>query len=227
MSVESLERAVTCLRADPRIDPARVGLLGTSAGGEAVMTLASTRPQLAPDVVIVVAGSSVVWQALVDGRPPAEPRYTLAGADLPWAPVVSAKLMAQMLVENPLRGLLHRRPELHTLRAYAAGLEDERAAAAQLPAERIDAPLLLFAGAEDEVWPAARMARDIAARRGDRPDDRVVVFPGTGHISLRPPALPTTVLRSGELVFGGEPAAFAAAMSAVWSELLGFLDHRR
>jgi hypothetical protein len=47
---------------------------------------------------------------------------------------------------------------------------------------------------------------------------------GTGHISLRPPGVPTTVLRSGELAFGGTAAGFFDAMQAAWPEILRFLD---
>jgi hypothetical protein len=217
--VESLAQGVAFLRGDARFGS--VSVVGTSAGGEAVATLVSTL-DVEVDRVVLVAGSSVVWQALVDGRPPEESRFTLDGADLPYAPVVGTKLLAQMLVENPLRRLVGHAPELHTLSAYAAGLARPEAAAAALAVERCSAPMLLVAGADDEVWPAAEMAQAIVARRG-RADDRLLVFPETGHISLRPPGLPTTVLRSGDLVFGGEPVAFASAMRATWSELLAFL----
>jgi pimeloyl-ACP methyl ester carboxylesterase len=186
--------------------------------------MAATLPQLGLAAVVAVAGSSVAWQALVDGRPPPESRFTHAGTDLPWAPVVSSRLLGQLLVGNPLRRLRGQPPQLHTLAAYEAGLHSPRATAAALPLERVDAPLLLLAGEDDAVWPAAEMARAIVARRGHRGSDRVVIYAGTGHISLRPPGLPATILRSGDLVFGGEPRAFAAAMGSCWTEVIAHLD---
>lgn len=222
--VESLARGVTSLRADERTDATRVAALGTSAGGEACMALCSTQPHLELGAVITIAGSSVAWQALVDGRPPKESRYTLSGVDLPWAPVDSTKMLTEMLVENPIRRLLHRQPEMHTLAAYESGLHSKGAASAGFAVERVDAPLLLLAGDDDEVWPSAEMAAAMAERRGTRPTDRLVVLPGTGHISLRPPDQPATVLRSGQLVFGGDSHAFADAMSTCWRELLAHLD---
>jgi hypothetical protein len=84
--------------------------------------------------------------------------------------------------------------------------------------------LLLLAGEDDQVWPAGEMAQAVLARRGRQHADRLVTYPHTGHISLRPPGVPTTVLRSGELAFGGTAAGFSDAMQAAWPEILRFLD---
>jgi hypothetical protein len=54
--------------------------------------------------------------------------------------------------------------------------------------------------------------------------DRLVTYRHTGHISLRPPGVPTTVLRSGELAFRGTAAGFFDALQAAWPEIPGFLD---
>jgi hypothetical protein len=71
------------------------------------------------------------------------------------------------------------------------------------------------------------MAQAVRARRGREHADRLVTYPHTGHVSLRPPGVRTTVLRSGQLAFGGTAAGFFDAMRAGWREILRFLDAAR
>jgi dienelactone hydrolase len=222
--LESLAAGVERLRRHERVDAGRIAALGTSVGAEAAVAMASYIEGLELAGVVGVAPSSVVWQALADGRPPAKPRWTLRGSALEYAPVRGERLLWQVLVRNPLRRAVRRQPELRTAKAYEAGLRQPAAREAAIPVERIRAPLLLIAGEDDEVWPAVEMARAMLARRGAEHADRLVTYPHTGHISLRPPGLPTTVLRSGELAFGGTAAGFFDAMQAAWPEILRFLE---
>jgi dienelactone hydrolase len=222
--LESLAAGVERLREHERVDGGRIAVLGTSVGAEGALAMASYIDGLGPAAVVAVAPSSVVWQALGDGRPPDKPRWTLGGRPLAYAPASGERLLWQILIANPLRRLLRRRPELHTAKAYEAGLREAAAREAAIPVERIDAPLLLLAGEDDEVWPASQMAQAVLARRGPEHADRLVTYPHTGHISLRPPGVPTTVLRSGELAFGGTAAGFFDAMQAAWPEILRFLE---
>ncbi len=224
--LESLAAGVERLGAHAAVDGGRVAALGSSVGAEAALVMASYVEGLELRALVAVAPSSVVWQALAEGRPPPKSRWTLDGRPLPYAPLKGERLLGQILIENPLRKLVHRRPELHTVKAYEAGLGDAAAREAAIPVERIRAPLLLLAGEEDEVWPAAQMARALLERRGGERSDRLVTYANTGHISLRPPGVPTTVLRSGELAFGGTAAGFFDAMQAAWPEILGFLAER-
>jgi dienelactone hydrolase len=222
--LESLAVSVERLRGHASVDGGRIAALGTSVGAEAALAMAAYVDGLELAAVVGVAPSSVVWQALADGRPPNKPRWTLAGRPLKYAPVRGERVLGQILIQNPLRRLVHRQPELHTAKAYEAGLRQPAARDAAIPVERIGAPLLLLAGEDDEVWPAAQMADALLARRGRKDADRLVTYPHTGHISLRPPGVPTTVLRSGELAFGGTAAGFFDAMQAAWPEILRFLD---
>ena len=222
--LESLAAGVKRLRAHERVDSGRIAVLGTSVGAEAALAMASFVEGLELAAVVGVAPGSVVWQALGDGRPPDKPRWTLGGRPLPYAPVRGERLLGQILIENPLRKLVGRQPELHTVKAYEAALRQPAAREAAIPLERIRVPLLLLAGEDDEVWPAARMAQAALERRGQERGDRLITYPDTGHISLRPPGVPTTVLRSGELAFGGTAAGFFDAMQAAWPEILGFLN---
>jgi dienelactone hydrolase len=222
--LESLAAGVDRLRGHEAVVGGRVAALGTSVGAEAALAMASYIDGLELAAVVGVAPSSVVWQALGDGRPPDKPRWTLGGRPLDYARVRGERLFWQILIENPLRRFVRRQPELHTARAYEAGLRQPAARQAAIPVERINAPLLLLAGEDDQVWPAVEMAQAVLTRREREHADRLVTYPHTGHISLRPPGVPTTVLRSGELAFGGTAAGFFDAMQAAWPEILRFLD---
>ena len=83
VALESLAAGVRYLGAHPRVDPSRIGALGTSVGAEGVLAMASFIDDLDLRAVIGVSPSSVVWQALAEGRPPNRPRWTLGGAALP------------------------------------------------------------------------------------------------------------------------------------------------
>jgi dienelactone hydrolase len=75
--VESLAAGVEHLRRHERVDGGRVAAVGTSVGAEAALVMASYIEGLGLAAVVGVAPSSVVWQALADGRPPHKPRWTL------------------------------------------------------------------------------------------------------------------------------------------------------
>jgi hypothetical protein len=90
--------------------------------------------------VVGVAPSSVVWQALADGRPPDKPRWTLRGRPLNYAPVRGERVLWQIMVKNPLRTAVRRPPELHAAKACEAGLRQPAATDAAIPVERIRVP---------------------------------------------------------------------------------------
>jgi BAAT / Acyl-CoA thioester hydrolase C terminal len=144
MRLESLAAGVDRLRAHEAVVGGRVATLGTSVGAEAALAMASYIRSLELAAVAGVAPSSVVWQALEDGRPPDRPRWTLGGRPLDYARVRGERLLWQILIENPLRRFVRRQPELHTARAYEAGLRQPAARQAAIPVERINAPLLPY-----------------------------------------------------------------------------------
>jgi len=143
-------------------------------------------------------------------------------------PIRGEKLLGQML-RTRLGWLFSRRPRsgaLEVLPAYRAGLDASAAvAAAAIPIERINAPVLAVAGEADAMWPSARMAQALVDRRrqhGGHAADRLLLLPGAGHF-LRPPVTPTTVDRNDSLVSGGTPQASARGQRAAWDAVLGFL----
>lgn len=226
--LEALAAGVRWLQSRDGVEPTRVGVLGTSVGAEAVLALASWVRDLDVQAVVAVSPSSVVWQALAEGRPPAQSRWTLAGQCLPYVALASERLLGQVIV-NVVHRVLGGRPRpLRTLAGYEAGLRQRSVDDATIPVERIAAPLLLIASRDDQVWPAAAMAEGILTRRHGSAfaeQDRLVVFPDAGHMTLHVPGIPTTGRSGGggELAFGGSAAGDARATAQAWREILAFL----
>lgn len=222
---EVLAEAGAAFGALDEVDGSRLVVWAASVGTELALAALSGPSPLPVRGVVAVSPSDVVWQALgADGPPPKASSLTRAGTDLPWVPMHGERLLGQVV----RRALLRRLPggparstalRLHT--AYS-NRDPARAAAAVLPVERIDAPMLLIAGDADAMWPSVPMAAALAARRNHRPTDRLLVLPGTGHFVAQP-ATPTTVDRNADLVSGGTPEATAHGQRAAWDATLAFL----
>lgn len=178
----------------------RVSILGTSFGAEAAL-LTATRTPL--DAVIAVAPTSVVWPGILDGS--WSSHWTEGGAPLPWVPFVDD----WAATTDP--------PEF--LGLYTDSLDRHRVEAAEIPVERILDDLLLVAGEDDRVWPSARFADEIAARRaaaGRKTD--VLRHPLAGH---RVPFPGEPVALGGQrMARGGSPEADAELGALAWDAAL-------
>ncbi|ASO19159.1 dienelactone hydrolase [Actinoalloteichus hoggarensis] len=145
--------------------------------------------------------------------------------------VRAGRLLPEMLGQA-IRHRVTRHPRptaLHLRSSYAAGLrslaEVERAA---IPVERVDAPLLLLCGADDQLWPAGEMARTMVERRGTHSvghEDETRTFADAGHF-LRPPLVPTTAAWSETLMAGGSARGIALAQQESWDAVLAFFARR-
>lgn len=68
--LEYFKTAIDWLRAQPSVDPGRVGIVGGSIGGEVALAVASHYPEI--KVVVAAMPSSVVWPGIIHtaGEPP-------------------------------------------------------------------------------------------------------------------------------------------------------------
>lgn len=226
--LEVFGAAMAALRA--RSDAAHFSLLAASVSTQGALA-ALAHGVLDADRAAMIAPSSVVWQALAGeaGRPPSTSAWTLAGEPMPWVPIAGERILPELIGARIAEKFTrHPRPSaLHMLKAYVPGLrKEESVAAATIAVEEINCPLLLMAGEDDQMWPAAEMATAIADRRaqaGRDDEDRLLLFEGAGHF-LRPPISPTTVAWNDALFSGGTASANAAAQREGWVALREFLD---
>jgi alpha-beta hydrolase superfamily lysophospholipase len=150
----------------------RFAVMGTSFGAEACLIVASLDDRVAATVAF--APSAHVWSGYGDDRWTSH--WTWRGEPLPAVPFLPEW---EPDSDPPAyRGL------------YAASLaaaDPATVAAATIPVERIAGSLVLVAGGDDQVWPAADFAASITARRDLHGLATVVVtHPDAGHLTLLP-----------------------------------------
>ncbi len=214
--LEYFATAVDWLKSQPLVDPARIGVLGTSRGGELALLLGATYPS-AFRVVVANVPSSVVWPGLSDDSE--VPAWTLEGKPL-------RSVRSNFSAAD--RSLSSRERFLKRLR------DPDAVRGAEIPVERIRAPLLLLSGKDDQLWPSDLFAERIVERLKQHKFAHPVEhysYENAGH-SITRPYVPTSDVRAVRInsiskrpnVPGGTPEGQARANEHSWSKLLAFLD---
>jgi dienelactone hydrolase len=219
--LEYFERAVDWLRAHPAIDRSRVGVLGSSRGGEAALLVGATIP--AVKVVVANVPSHVVWAGMAaDGHTSS---WTAEGAGLPFASLVSPRVGSSW-------------------REWFDASLAAAPAASVIPVERTQGAILFISGTDDGIWPSSTMA-DLSMSRL-----RACGFPfpaeharyeGAGHVVLTPPyqigpidnpwpsdsySRPGWMSADGPpLTMGGSSERNRLARIDAWPTMLRFLQH--
>jgi uncharacterized protein len=209
--LERFKRAIDWLRLQPTVDHDRIGLVGTSKGGEAVLLLGATYPEV--KAVVAYVPSHVSFQAITNGWTPrrtAKASWTLSGAPVPFVPYRYDP--GSMMRHGFLRGL------------YLASLQDTDAVErAVILVERINGPLMVVSGGRDPIWPSTPMCGHIAERLSEKgfsvPFEHAA-YENAGHISAGPS-------RHGSVnpaFIGGTAEANTAAKDDAWDKACRFLS---
>jgi dienelactone hydrolase len=153
--LEYFATAVEWLKSQPSVDGTRVGLLGTSRGGELALLLGATYPE-AFRVIVANVPSNVVWPGLSNDSE--VPAWTLNGKPLPAVP--GRFSAADLTIAGRERFMKRLRNPADVARA-------------EIAVERIGAPVLMFSGKDDQLWPsdlfAARVVERLKARQFKHP----------------------------------------------------------
>ncbi len=223
--LESFIKALDWMTTQPEIDASRLGVFGSSRGGELALLLGSYDPRLR--VVVANAPSHVVWGGCCVEEVSNGPAWTHQGRPLPFIP------------ENPVLEQVepHLEPSLRYMATFWLALADQQAtAAAAIPVERIRGGVLMFSGRDDKMWPSAYMAERVVARLREQafPYPMLhVAFAEAGHlVGYGGPSAPMAPLVEGfddpatgeHFEFGGQPAAMAAAAKEYLHILAEFLQ---
>lgn len=190
---------------------ARTGVVGLSKGAEAALMLACHDARVA--AAVAISPSSVVWGNVgpgLDGRNyPYRSSWTWRGQPLPFVPYDESEETDESAGSVALRPIYER-----SLRAFP-----ERARLAAIPIERTQARVLLVAGEDDQMWPSADFACELA-QRGELAGNRIEIarHPHAGH---RPyfPGEPAPA-PSPRFLYGGTPEADAALGATAWPRVL-------
>ncbi|HSF52462.1 MAG TPA: acyl-CoA thioester hydrolase/BAAT C-terminal domain-containing protein [Algoriphagus sp.] len=134
-------------RRHPQLDTARIILMGASKGGELVLNLASRFQHFRG--VVALSTSHVSFPALTISANTSSWQYN--DLEVPYVPAPFSTIWPAL--KGDLFG------------AFSLMLEDEKAVKqAEINVERINGPILILSGKEDDQWPATAMSDRIIAR---------------------------------------------------------------
>jgi dienelactone hydrolase len=209
--LDYLKKAIDRMGARETIDRRRLAVFGGSKGGELALLLASRFPEL--KTVVAYVPSHVAWQGIGG----AGSSWTYQGQPVPFVPykgMPSSRGANQPMSLMPL---------------YLASLDDKEAVArATIPIEKINGPVLLISGKDDQLWPSSIMADMVVARLKEQRHPykfEHLAYESAGH-AIRTTHGPTTrSMGSAQLNLGGQPAANARAQADSWPKALAFLKH--
>jgi dienelactone hydrolase len=222
--LEYIETAIRWLRGHEAVGDEPLGVMGSSRGGELALLLGATFAELRAVVGYVPSG--VVHAGIPAAGPPEAwrpPAWTYRDEPVPFIPSQISDRWQEAPTPEPLR----------LTPSFLRGLENRAAVeAAEIPVERINGPVLLISGQDDQMWPSpvlAEIAMTRLARHHHPHADRHLSYPGAGHL-IGQPGLPSTVTASmhplgGRLMaYGGNPKDNAAAATDSWPKILACLQ---
>jgi dienelactone hydrolase len=202
--LETFDRGLAWLAAQPGVDRRRIGVFGISKGAEAALLVASRHAEIR--AVAAGSPSHVVWQGLSQDFA-LRSSWSAGGAPLPFLPYEVSRGFTSIfkLYEDALPNL-------------------PRHAEAAIPVERINGPILLVSGRADALWPSTAMSEAMVARlraRHFRHRVNHVSYADAGHMAPAPPATGPT--RAEMLpMLGGTLEGNDRARAAAWPVTLCF-----
>ncbi len=219
--LEYFETAIQWLQANPKVDGERLAVTGGSRGGELSLVLGSTFPQF--KAVIPYVPSSVSWGGVgVEGNPD-RPAWTYRGKAIPY---ITHKPSEEVEVEDPSK------PIPLTPAFLEAMQKEEALRAATIPVEKINGPVLLISGEDDQMWPSTLFSRLVMQRleqqRFKFPYQHLS-YPGTGH-SIGTPYIPLNPSHAihpvdgRDYAYGGNPKDQSFAHADSWEKVLDLLE---
>jgi dienelactone hydrolase len=206
--LEYFDKGLAFLRAHSSVDASRIGVFGGSKGAEAALLVASRNPDVR--AVVAVAPSMMSWQGIGEGASgvPGKGSWSLKGKSIPYlhydrsAPFTT---VGDMYARTFAKRALH--PD------------------AEIPVERINAPILLICGESDALWPSCPMSDAIVARlksKGVRHNVQQEKYADAGHGLNGPPYTPTDP--SAIDPWGGTNGGNARARADWWPKAIAFFQ---
>jgi dienelactone hydrolase len=220
--LEYFETAIHWMQGHERLRNDGLAVMGTSRGGELVLLLGATFPQVT--AVVGNVPSAVVFGGL-SREESGGAAWTYRGKPLTFVPSRDDPAPEQPADGEPIA----------LTPGFLRALQDRAAVErSAIPVERIQGPILLISGQDDQMWPSSLFAdmvvERLAAHHHPYPYQHLS-YPGAGHL-IGAPYLPTSVLASqhplSDMVFayGGNAKDSAFAQADSWPKVLAFLRQR-
>jgi dienelactone hydrolase len=202
--LEYFKTASDWLRAQPGVDPSRIGIVGTSIGGMAALLVAAHYPEF--KVVVAAVPSSVIWSTFGSSH---TSMFSLAGQPLPYLPYgLSGGSRIYNLYDDGLNALAQH-PD------------------AIIPVEQINGPVMVICGKVDSLWPSCRMSAQVIARLEANKFEhafQLLEYADAGHSVFGPPVGPESPAFASLGSLGGSPASNNAARIDAWPKAVSFID---
>lgn len=224
--LEYFDTALKWLDARKEVRAGQIAVLGGSRGGELVLLLGATFPEI--KAVVAISPSGIIWGGLGGHQDePEQPAWTYHGRALPF--MDSAHLTPDQLerINKAFQTDSNSWPA-----AFEISMENrDDVEKATIPVHQIHGPVLLISGKDDTLWPSSLMADRVMQQLKEAKHpyrDKILEYEGAGHVFLLP-NLPTTVntvihpILKMEISLGGEAAPTAAAALDAWKQVVDFL----
>jgi pimeloyl-ACP methyl ester carboxylesterase len=219
--LEYFQKALLWMRSQPSIDSRSVAIYAESRGTEAALSTAASDPKVS--AVVARSPSFVNWSGVTKAHLPGKAAWTLQGRAQPFA--------INTLYPDFILTYLWDRATGTPVRQTPLFLEDlahtEESDKIAIPVERIHGPVLLLAGADDQIWPSTMMAERIMRRLRlyrHAYQDQSVTFVDVGH-SIPYVYLPTRGnWGDSPFAIGGTAEGMAKAQANAWPQILKFLS---
>jgi dienelactone hydrolase len=213
--LEYIKNAIDWMGKREGVDAGRLAVLGGSKGAELALLAASYYPEI--KAVVAYVPTNVAWPGI--GGPGSS--WTYQEKPVPFVPYNGAP------VRNPADG----GKTMMLTPLYQKSLDNREAVEnAAIAVEKINGPVLLISGKDDQLWPSALMGELIIERlkqKKHRFRYEHLSYYGAGH-AVRIPYNPTTgSVAGGSLVLGGTPHANARAQADSWPRVLRFLSEMK
>ena len=188
--------------------------MGGSKGGELVLLLATIYPEI--KAVVACAPSAVVWAGVSQQRFASS--WSLEGNGVPFAKWhFSQEDMQKLQSGQPIS----------LLKTYdLTKVDTTELERATIPVEKINGPILLVSGTDDQMWPSTEFADIVMNRleKHEHPRERIHLrYEGAGHLVFLPYFISGGNKVGGPFLFGGTPKADAHGSADFWAKMIAFL----
>ena len=194
INLEYFEKALAWLKKQPEVDPNKIIVMGASRNAELALLLASVFPRSISGVV-AYAPSAVSWSntVLPYNSNELKSSWKYKGLDIPYVPM--DKISGNQLNSNNM------------LEYWNKGLQKaDFIRQAAIKVEKINGPILLFSGKDDQVWPSSIMADMIEKRLETNTFEHSfqnIKYENAGHLISSNPD-DTTSYRTGTINISGK-----------------------
>jgi acetyl esterase/lipase len=226
--LEYFQHARDWLAARPEVAPTHIAVVGGSRGGELALLLGATFPWIT--AVVAEVPSGVLWGAPTANGLGETSSWTLGGQPLPYIPYSGSQPQTVTLSDGSTASALTPAFDQDLHAASAAQLD-----AATTRVEKTVGPILMTAGADDQLWPSCELAQIAMGRltqsgHASAHGDQLVCYPGAGHnvaFAIGFPALGELKYPdpngAGLLAIGGDPMDIGHAQRDADTKVRAFL----